>query len=190
MGLPSPADSDPVDAEIGRYDWSALKSFHGDASALPAAVKALVAAEEDEPAKRAYWRIDNVALIQGRLSECAAPVVSCLVAGLPQARGSGRAEILDLLATISGGYDDHVDVERVGPVSVADCVHRMIPALPLFVDELWRTGNASCVDLLLMCGIYAEGCRARVREILEAALRLGSCGGVKDLIEASLADLG
>ncbi|GAB3140738.1 hypothetical protein GCM10027290_12050 [Micromonospora sonneratiae] len=178
------------DVEIARYDWQRLKSFKGDAAALPSAINALVFAESEESAEKAYWQIDNVALLQGRLSECVAPLVSRLVAGLLHACSSGRAYILDLLAAIADDYDDHVDIGHVGPVSVRDCAHRMVVQFSLHVDELRLAGNPSCVDILLMREIYEERLTVQVKQILDEALHLDSCANIIDLIETSLADLG
>jgi len=174
--------------EIGRHQWSRLRSFAGDASRLPAAIEALVFAESDEDAKAAYWRIDNVALVQGRLSESALPVTSCLLVGLPFARGKGRAHIFDLLATIAGGHDEHVDTEIVGAVSVRECVRLMARSLSTFVEEV-EQGDPSCVDILLMCAIYEPALREQVNEVFEEALKNPACAPIADLIENSIVDL-
>ncbi|WP_158716079.1 hypothetical protein [Streptomyces sp. NRRL B-24720] len=176
-------------AELEKYDWPALHSFVGGAARLPESIKLLVSAKTEEEAEIAERGIENIALIQGRLSECATPLTSCLVVGLDLAEGRGRGRIFDLLATIAGGYDDHVDIDSVGPVSVRDCVRRMADKLGLYAKELKENGNASCVDILLMCGVYDETVRDFVSDTFRSALELRSCSGIADLIEVSLADL-
>lgn len=78
----------------------------------------------------------------------------------------------------------------MGPVSVRDCVRRMADKIDLYAEELKENGNASCVDILLMCGVYDETVRDFVSDAFHAALELRSCSGIKDLIEVSLEDLG
>lgn len=176
-------------AELDKYEWSILRSFVGGAAGLPKSIRMLVLARSEEEAEIAERGIENVALVQGRLSECVPPLTSCLVTGLDFAEGSGLSRILDLLATIAGGYDDHVDIESVGPVSVRDCVRRMEGKIDFYVKGLKESGNPSCVDILLMCGIYDESVRGYVSDVFHSALELRSCSKITDLIEASLEDL-
>lgn len=185
-----PADpNSSLTAELAAYDWPALRSFVGGAATLPESIRLLVSAKSEEEADIAERGIENVALVQGRLSECVAPLTSCLVTGLDLAEGSGRGRILDLLATIAGGYDDHVDSDLVGPVSVRDCVRRMADRLELYAEELKENGNPSCVDILLMCGVHDETVRDFVADTFRSALELRSCSRIRDLIEVSLEDL-
>jgi hypothetical protein len=183
------SNSELLRAEIERHDWSTVKSFLGDASMLPSAIQALVFAHSDDDARAAYWRIDNVAIIQGRLSGSVAPLTSCLLVGLPIATEFSRAYVFDLLAVIAGGYDDHVDSATVGPISAKDCVRQMAQQLPVFVDELIHRGNSSCVDILLMCAIYDRTLREQVAGAFLEALQSPACARIADLIENSLADL-
>ncbi|KAB1916005.1 hypothetical protein [Micromonospora sp. AMSO31t] len=180
---------EPLRLEIARHNWSLLRSFRGDASTLPAAVEALVCAGSDDKAREAYWRIDNVAMVQGRLSESVVPLTSCLLAGLPLAGEAARPYVFDLLAVIAGGHGDHVDSSVVGPVSAKECVRQMAECLPVFVDELFRRGNSSCVDILLMCAVFDPRLRNRVEAVFRSALQEPTCGPISDLIESSLADL-
>lgn len=189
MDVPSNSSLAQLDTEIASYDWRRLRSFSADSSTLPAAIKDLARAETEKDARVAYWHIDNVTLVQGRLSESTPAVVSCIVAALPAASTAGRTYMLDLLAAIAGGYDDHIDVAQVGPVSAKECVRRMLPAISLYVDELRREGNPSCVDILLMCGMYEERIRNRVASVLTDAQTLDSCARIRDLLETSLAEL-
>ncbi|MGW1407483.1 hypothetical protein [Streptomyces sp. NPDC002403] len=176
-------------AELDKYDWRVLRSFVGGAARLPESIRLLVSAKSEEEVEIAELGIENIALVQGRLSECVPPLTSCLVVGLDLAEGRGLSRIFDLLATIAGGYDDHVDIDSVGPVSVRDCVRRMAEKLDLYVKELRENGNPSCVDILLMCGVYDEAARGYVSDVFRSALELRSCSGITDLIEVSLEDL-
>lgn len=179
----------PLKGELERYDWRRLKSFVGDASSIPAAILDLVSAPSPEVAKHAYWRIDNVAIVQGRLSQSAEPLSRCLVRGLPVATPDARRYVIDLLATIAGGYDDHVDINEVGPVSIAACIEPMIESLDLFERELSDNGDPSCVDILLMCGLHDSDIRERVRSDFRRALDNPLSAPIQDLIQNSLTDL-
>jgi hypothetical protein len=186
------ADTDqlkPLTAELDRYDWRQFKSFVGDGSSLPSALLALVSAESAEVAKQAYWRIDNVAMVQGRLSQSAEPLSGCLVKGLFVATPPARRYLFDLLATIAGGYEDHVDISEVGPVSIARCIEPMVQSLDVFESELSEKGDPSCVDILLMCALNNSTLKERVRSDLERALASPLSVSIRSLIQNSLADL-
>ena len=63
--------SERLVSELSRHDWSGLRSFIGDASFVPNAIMALASARSETEAMNAYWRIDNVVMVDGRLSEFA-----------------------------------------------------------------------------------------------------------------------
>ncbi|MER7997806.1 hypothetical protein [Streptomyces sp. NPDC095613] len=171
------------------YDWSALRCFAGSAAGLPAAVRDLLSAATGATAEEAYWRIDGVALVQGRLSESCMAVCAVLVNGLPGATEHGRRQALDLLAQISGGYEEHVDSAAVGPVSYAACMREIVRGFPLYRERVETDLDASCVDLVLMCGLADERLRDAAVRVLERALDAASDRDVRELIANSLGDL-
>lgn len=73
---------DLLNAEIARHDWRSVRSFHGDGSLLPLAVRRLVLAESRDAAWQAYWGIDNVAMVDGRLSQSVGPLTPTLLVAL------------------------------------------------------------------------------------------------------------
>ena len=184
------AKVDPtLTAELARHDWTAFRTFLGDASRLPAAITALAVAESDEQAQAAYWRIDNVVAVDGRLSEAVTPVTSCLLVAMDLAPPRGRKSIIDLLDVIATGYEEHVDNEVVGRPPVRTCVEMMAGRLDTFIEELYASGNPSCVDILLMCGLHVEDVRPEVHRVLERALSLRSSLSIREHIEIAIDDL-
>ncbi|WP_344284550.1 hypothetical protein [Streptomyces hebeiensis] len=169
------------------YDWAALRCFAGSAAGLPAAVRDLLSAATGATAEEAYWRIDGVALVQGRLSESCTAVCAELVSGLPGATEHGRRQALD--PQISGGYEEHVDSAVVGPVSYAACMREIVRGFPLYRERVETDLDASCVDLILMCGLADDGLRGEAVRVLERALDAASDGDVRELIANSLEDL-
>jgi hypothetical protein len=175
--------------ELARHDWTAFRTFIGDASLVPAAVTALASAESDEQALAAYWRIDNVVMVDGRLSEAVEPLTPCLIVALDSAAVPAFNTILDLLSAIAGGYEEHVDNQTVGRASVKMCVETMASRLNVFIEELFASGNASCVDILLGCAVYVESTRDEVRDALTKALSLRSSLGIRTDIEIAIDDI-
>jgi hypothetical protein len=176
-----------MEVELARHDWDSLRTFAGNGSGLPNAIRALVRAQSRDEAEHAYRRLDNV--IQGRLSQSSSAVASCLVHGLFVATDVGRDFILDLLAEISGGYDDHVDEELVGPVSRQDCMREIARGFPLYCEVLEAGGNPSSIDLILMCGHADPQLRGRAAYVLGAALTNRAVAKYHQLIATSLAEL-
>lgn len=178
-----------LEKEIAKHEWSSLHSFHGSSDDLPDAIRALVYAESIDEAEAAYWRLDNVTILQGRLSQSSAAVASSLTCGLHSASGPGRSYILDLLAQISGGYEDHVDIESVGPISRQICMEGIIAGFDTYCAILNSEGNSSCVDLVLMCGLFDLELRSKAVDTLRRMLHVDDFPEIRDLISVSLVEL-
>ncbi|WP_147457008.1 hypothetical protein [Micromonospora pisi] len=178
-----------LSVELAKHDWTAFRTFTGDASRVPVAIVTLASAESDEQAAAGYWRIDNVVVVDGRLSEAVKPVTSCLLVAMDLAPPPGRKSILDLLSVIATGYEEHVDNQVVGEVSVRTCVEMMASRLNAFIEELLASGNASCVDILLMCAVHVDGVLNEVCQAFVSALSLRSCLSIREHIEIAIDDL-
>ena len=137
----------------------------------------------------AYWRIDNVAMVDGRLSQSVGPLTSTLLVGLDIAGNEGRPLIIDLLANIAGGYETHVDSEAVGPVPLTECISLMAGRIEMFVAELLERANPSSVDILLQIALNLDDRRPRVIGVFNQALNLASTAPIHDLLEVSLAEI-
>lgn len=161
-----------MDIEIARHRWTALHTFEGDGSALPDALRRLATATTAAEAEAAYEEFDNVVVIQGRLSQSATAVVSCLMHALVTAAPPARDEIVSLLALLANGYDDHVDIDMVGPVNLAEIRQEVAHGFTFFTELLETTGHASCVELIAVCGLTDPLLRERAVFVLETASRL------------------
>jgi hypothetical protein len=137
----------------------------------------------------AYWRIDNVAMVDGRLSQSVGPLTPTLLVALDVAGSEGRKLIIDLLANIAGGYETHVDSDAVGPVPLMECIRLMAGRLDTFVAELLERANPSSVDILLQCALHFDDVRPAVAEVFNRALDLDSVARMRDFLEASLAEI-
>jgi len=176
-----------MEIEISRHDWRALRTFEGDGSHLPDALRRLAAARTETEAGDAYWEIDNVVVIQGRLSQSATAVVCCLMQALATAPPPARDEIISLIALIANGYDDHVDVEMVGPVSLAEIRQEVARGFAFFVELLETTGHAACIELVAVCGLTDPLLRERAAHALDAASRLPKPAKFGNVIANALA---
>lgn len=176
-----------MEIEISRHDWSALSTFEGDGADLPDALRRLAAARTTAEARTACWEIDNVVVIQGRLSQSAAAVVSCLMHSLVTAAPPARDEIISLIASLASGYEDHVDIGLVGPVSLADIRQEVARGFVFFTELLESTGHAGCIELVAICGLTDPLLRERAAYVLEAASRLPKPARFSQVIANALA---
>ena len=71
-----------VEAELGRLDWGKMQCSHGPATKVPEAIRELLAAGNPQEADRAYWKLENVVVVQGQLFESALYVVPVILAAL------------------------------------------------------------------------------------------------------------
>lgn len=105
----------PLDEEIARHDWRSVGSFIGDGS-LRREPSGVWAGPGRATTWLAYWGIDNVAMVDGRLSQRVGPLTPTLLVALDVAGSEGRPLIIDLLANIAGGYSRACT--PVGPVAL------------------------------------------------------------------------
>ncbi|WP_144009230.1 hypothetical protein [Enemella evansiae] len=121
-------------------DWSALRAI-GDSTAesVPAAIVAMMMARDTESAERAYWRIDNHVVVQGRLFQSAEFVADRVISEICAGRYSefGLPEALNLLVQFAYGFEDASEIAR-GNKTIArncrrsilkelDCIKNLIP---------------------------------------------------------------
>ncbi|GAA0976678.1 hypothetical protein GCM10009555_036580 [Acrocarpospora macrocephala] len=181
-----------MEIELARHDWAGLRSF-ADSTALPDAIRALVGATDKESARSAYWCIDNVALLDGCLTQSAAAVTSTVVQALSRLSTPSLAYALELLAQISGGYVHEPAEQGLGPISVEECVREISLTFPFLCELLETSSNsqirASCVDLITACGRYERALKERARHVLSSALELPEMQSHRELIVNSLRDL-
>ncbi|MBX7244759.1 MAG: hypothetical protein K1X53_04630 [Candidatus Sumerlaeaceae bacterium] len=85
--------------EMDRMEWATFRTLSGDASHVPAAIRALIS---DIPAQRseAYWKLDNHVVCQGDLYESAFYVCAAFANLLKTNVIHGRAEMYALLSEI------------------------------------------------------------------------------------------
>ncbi|WNV89662.1 hypothetical protein [Umezawaea sp. Da 62-37] len=181
-----------MEIELARHNWPELRSF-ADSATLPDSIRALAVASDKESARLAYWRIDNVALLDGCLTQSAVAVAASLVQALTAMSPPALAYALELLAQISGGYVHEPEDQGLGPVTVEECVREISLAFPYFCELLETSGSsqarASCVDLIMACGLREGYLKERARHVLVSALELPEIRSHRELILNSLREL-
>lgn len=91
-------------AVIASVPWHTLSAGPGNAAGVPAALQGLATATTEEEAKKHYWHIDNVVVVQGTLYESALPVVWSVYALLADPLPApARYRLIELLVEIAGG---------------------------------------------------------------------------------------
>ena len=122
---------------LNAISWENLHTSHGDASAVPAAVRLLAGAATREETDVAYWQLDNVVVVQGQVFDSALaliPVLLTLLGG--ELNDPISARVLDLLFELQGG-DLHEDEIRRNNVSLGDrCTDALAGGLPLYWESL------------------------------------------------------
>lgn len=102
-----------VELELARIDWPTVGEASGSAAAVPAAVRALLAAATPADVGEPYWELENHVVLQGQLFEAAALVVPALMASLVDERPRHvRISVLDLLFQIVSGEPHFEETER------------------------------------------------------------------------------
>ncbi|MDP9023785.1 MAG: hypothetical protein M3N13_00230 [Candidatus Eremiobacteraeota bacterium] len=153
----------------------------GSAADIPAALIDLCHATTDAEADKAYWRIDNVVVVQGRLFEAAAATATCILTCLPGTVGIARTRLLELLVQLGNGEPDPSEL-ALGNVTLSDVVRRELTRAFSFYAYLIQSGlhdsNETeclihCIDLLLVCSLYERSLKDRVVWYYEMLLENG-----------------
>lgn len=83
-----------------------------DAAGVPAALDALTASTSETDAEMAYWRLDNVVVLQGSVYEAAVEILPSIVRVLVVGPEVARRWCLELLLQIAVGWTDPVEAAR------------------------------------------------------------------------------
>jgi len=110
-----------VDAELDRVEWVAVQQASGSAETVPRSFKELLAASNEDEVKRAYWKLENHVVVQGRLYEAAIHLVPAICAALvdPGRTRLTRTWLMELLFQICNGYHVPSSNSTVNPPDIA-----------------------------------------------------------------------
>jgi hypothetical protein len=140
---------------------------------VPAALRALAAAETAEAADAAYWRLDNHVIVQGALYQAAEATAVAAVLALPRATVAGRARLLELLGQIGAGATAPSEV-AAGNTGLAErCLREVAKGFPIYVAILAAAQDAdeiaSAVDLIGLSARADASLKERARHAVEQA---------------------
>ncbi len=150
--------------EIDRYDWGNFRAPDG-AGGIPKAMIDLAIATNDEDANKAYWKIDNTAVVQGALYEVAEPTITCLLALLQACTNLARPYILELLVQLASGEAHPSEIEAGNKYLEKNCLRELSRGVAIYFDVIEKGLDKEkiyCVDLLGLCCDYDSSLKPRV----------------------------
>jgi hypothetical protein len=152
--------------ESERYDWSRLAAVGGrTADDVPRALEDLRAAVTDEAASEAYWRIDNVVVVQGRVLQSAAPTAACAVTLVASAASVfSRTRLLELLEQLSGADSVEGDPGIRGAI-IAE-IRRGFAMYAGLIEYGTTLEQELCAELLVECARGEPALKIRVEHYL------------------------
>jgi hypothetical protein len=127
-------------------DWGEIGCAHGPANGVPNALDALAAASTEAAALDAYWKLDNVIVVQGSVYEAGPLTVEPLLRIVATAAGPGRRWALELLLQMVGGWTHPEERERLGRDLVEECRARSKAGLEVVYAQA-AAGDADCREL-------------------------------------------
>jgi len=180
--------------EALRYDWSRLRAM-GSAIGVPAAIEEMRCATSKSQSDDAYWRIDNIVVVQGSLYEAAAPTAACLVTALPSCSRVSRSNFLDLLFQLGNGEPNEVEIAlgngRLDEVCRAELVRAFgvyISILEESVASDCSTDFYHCLDLLVICVVADRSLKNRIAWYYQKVLDVGYSRG-RDAVRSHLQEI-
>jgi hypothetical protein len=177
--------------EVERYDWSRLRAM-GSASEVPEAISALRRATSAQEAERAYWRIDNVVVVQGALFEAAIPTTTCVVSALYQCSEAARPLMLELLVQLGSGEPDPGEIMAGNGGIQKLCARELGRGASIYLDLLENGSNEErgwCVDLVGICVRADLSLRERGEWYLKRLLSTQPEGALRQLVENWLREI-
>lgn len=174
-----------------QFEWRNLRAAQS-AAHVPAAIMQLVDAKTSEDAQRAYWRIDNVVVVQGALYEAALPTTKCATIALAASGASGRTMLLELLVQLGSGVPDQTEIALGNHHIQSKCRLELCRAASLYFHYL-QSGCAEdkmhCVDLLGLCALSDASLAGQVVWHLSEFLTHDISNNVRLLVENWIGDL-
>ena len=115
-----------VDVELDRVDWKNVKEASGTAEAIPTRFRELLAATNEDEASRAYWGLENHAVLQGNLYEASIYLVRAICAALVDQNRSQlvRSWLVELLFQICNGYYAETPGSSAAPADIVERCRR------------------------------------------------------------------
>lgn len=139
--------------ECDRHDWTHLRAMV-NARLIPHALERFQTCANEQEADRAYWMIDNNAIVQGSLYEAALPATTCLVIALANASSVARPKILELLQQLGSGRPDPSEMAIGNDQLQQACLRELSKGLALYFSILEsgvQDERILCIDLLGLC---------------------------------------
>ncbi len=170
--------------DFERYPWARLRASVS-AIGVPTAIHRLATAETQEEADSAYWRIDNVVILQGCLYEAVVPTVTCVILALPLATPIGRVQMIEFLSQVANGFWVKEELAHVPPDWPDRCRSELLRGASFYL-ELLPTASPDelqwCVDLLTYCAVWDPKLRQAVSSHFSELLQKDQ-GKLRDFIE-------
>lgn len=138
--------------ELEWHPWASVDAA-GSAERIPRALLALRDAETPEEANKAYWQIDNTAVVQGYLHEAAKHVIPCALEVLLTCTDAARPRVLELLFQLGGGCagqetdPSYLKLKR-------ECLAEVRHGVAFYFHYLETGSNEereACIDLIELC---------------------------------------
>ncbi|MEV4758528.1 hypothetical protein AB0J86_25950 [Micromonospora sp. NPDC049559] len=183
-----------IDRETARFDWSRIQTYWGHAEMVPAAVRGLAAAPNEEEAVRLGKWIEHIILSAAGPCEGCAPVATVLVATLPEMTPAGHSVALDLLALLGAAEISGPAHEQIGAVDVDEIREAVGGGFQHYVAVLRSESSSvsdlySCIDLMDILAFHDPRLAASATAALRAIRTGGRARALAVVIENTLDDL-
>jgi hypothetical protein len=183
-----------MEEEIGRFDWSRLRTYAGHAETVPGTVRELATAADEDEAGRLGARIEHILLSVAGPCEACAPAATVLVAALPGMTPAGRSAALEVLAQIGATEVTGPGHEQIGAVDAEQIRRAVAAGLPHYLAVL-RSPSAtepdvsSCIEILDVVAFGDPGLAPAAVAALEGLRAEGRHPDLGPLIDTTVSDL-
>lgn len=155
--------------KIEAINWSEMRSANIPSN-IPNALKILSESDDEQALEKAYWAIDNEAVLQGMLFQTALPVTTYLLNTLNTCTKMARPYLMELLVQLISGYPAPIEVKMGNQDIQKNIRDEVLMRFSTFIDIADNGTNKEkelCIDILGVLVIHNQGLKQEVIKKME-----------------------
>ncbi|MFL9481688.1 hypothetical protein ACI6Q2_02850 [Chitinophagaceae bacterium LWZ2-11] len=138
-----------IDNELANKAWNNIRCAYGGSQDLPHAVKTLLLAESVNDAEDAYWKLENVIVVQGQVYQAAEYVMPSLVCALNYSIPSFvKISTYELIFQIINGTPQSDEFSNGNDKIIERCISIAREGLWIYYEE-FLDGNKEMAEEIL-----------------------------------------
>ena len=172
---------------VSYFAWNSLRSADC-ALNLPAAISDLESSTDPSVLDKAYWKIDNEAVVQGSLYQTALPVTICLLRLLSSCNRNSRVFIIELIEQFVAGEPATGESKCLKEGILKEVILYYVDFTKMLASMTQRELD-SCTCILAHCAGYFPQFKNEIMEGMESSKNYYEDASIIRLIESRISEI-